>query len=156
MSASGGYNGPLEQVGPCQWRIPKSYRPDMRVDGLIFADDTLIEQIKQGPGARAGRQRRLPARHPAGQPGHARHPLGLRLLHRRRRAPTDPEEGGVISPGGVGYDINCGVRLVRSDLDWSEAKDRIKPLVDRPTRDKAACGKYRLLRSPASRIRPML
>ena len=46
-----GYNGPLEKVGPCQWRIPKSYRPDMRVDGLIFADDVLIEQIRkdQGP-----------------------------------------------------------------------------------------------------------
>ena len=51
MSTSGGYKGPLEKVGPCQWRIPKSYRPDMRVDGMIFADDALIEQIRkdQGP-----------------------------------------------------------------------------------------------------------
>ena len=51
MSQSGAYRGPLEPAGPCQWRIPKSYRSDMRVDGLIFADDTLIEQIKkdQGP-----------------------------------------------------------------------------------------------------------
>ena len=51
MSKSGGYTGPLEQVGPCQWRIPKSYREDMRVDGLIFADESLIAQIKkdQGP-----------------------------------------------------------------------------------------------------------
>ena len=38
MSKSG-YTGPLEQVGPCQWQIPKSYRDDMRVDGLIFADE---------------------------------------------------------------------------------------------------------------------
>ena len=45
------YTGPLEQVSPCVWKIPKSYREDMRVDGLIFADDELIEQIKndQGP-----------------------------------------------------------------------------------------------------------
>ena len=43
MAKQGGYSGPLEQVGPCQWRIPKSYRADMRVDGLIFADETLIE-----------------------------------------------------------------------------------------------------------------
>ena len=78
------YHGPLEQVSPCCWRIPKSYKPGMRVDGLIFADDQLIEQIRQRPGARAGRQRRVPAGHPARQPGHARHPLGLRLLHRRR------------------------------------------------------------------------
>ena len=78
------FHGPLEQVDACCWRIPKSYKPGMRVDGLIFANEKLIEQIKQGPGARAGGQRRLPARHPARQPGHARHPLGLRLLHRRR------------------------------------------------------------------------
>ena len=45
------YTGPLEQVGPYRWRIPKSYRDDMRVDGIIFADENLIDQIKkdQGP-----------------------------------------------------------------------------------------------------------
>ena len=37
MAGTGGYTGPLEQVGPCLWKIPKSYRADMRVDGLIFA-----------------------------------------------------------------------------------------------------------------------
>jgi tRNA-splicing ligase RtcB len=45
-------------------------------------------------------------------------------------AATDPEEGGVISPGGVGYDINCGVRLVRSNLFWNDVKPRQKELVD--------------------------
>ena len=35
-------------------------------------------------------------------------------------AATDPEEGGVISPGGVGYDINCGVRLLRTNLEWTK------------------------------------
>ena len=41
------YSGPLEQVGPCQWRIPKSYKPAMRVDGLIYADEKLIDQIRR-------------------------------------------------------------------------------------------------------------
>jgi len=50
-------------------------------------------------------------------------------------AATDPEEGGVISPGGVGYDINCGVRLIRSDLEWADVKDRIRILVDQLFRD---------------------
>ena len=50
-------------------------------------------------------------------------------------AATDPEEGGVISPGGVGYDINCGVRLLRSNLEWSDVKDRIRPLVEQLFRD---------------------
>ena len=50
-------------------------------------------------------------------------------------AATDPEEGGVISPGGVGYDINCGVRLLRTNLDWSDVKEQIRPLVDQLFRD---------------------
>ena len=56
----------------------------MRVDGLIFADERLIEQIKhdQAP-EQVANVAFLPG-HPACQPGHARHPLGLRLLHRRR------------------------------------------------------------------------
>ena len=43
---------------------------------------------------------------------------------------TDPDEGGVISPGGVGYDINCGVRLVRSNLFYREVKPHLRTLVE--------------------------
>jgi tRNA-splicing ligase RtcB len=43
---------------------------------------------------------------------------------------TDPDEGGVISPGGVGYDINCGVRLLRSNLYYRDVKHSLRPLVD--------------------------
>jgi tRNA-splicing ligase RtcB len=128
------YTGPLEQVGPCQWRIPKSYRADMRVDGLIFADDTLIEQIRkdQGPEQVAN---------VATLPGIQKASLAMPDIHWGYGfciggvAATDPEEGGVISPGGVGYDINCGVRLLRSDLSWDDVKPRIKPLVDQLFRD---------------------
>ncbi len=42
---------------------------------------------------------------------------------------TDPEEGGVISPGGVGYDINCGVRLLRSELTFADVKPALETLV---------------------------
>src|SRR5262249_45898623 len=134
MSQKSGYSGPLEPIGPCRWRIPKSYRPDMRVDGIIFADDTLIEQIKkdQGPEQVAN---------VATLPGIQMASLAMPDIHWGYGfciggvAATDPEEGGVISPGGVGYDINCGVRLLRTELQWSEAKDRIKPLVDQLFRD---------------------
>ena len=78
------YHGPLERVDECCWRIPQGYKPGMRVDGLIFSRRTAAGAAQEGPGAGAGRQRRLPAGHPARQPGHARHSLGLRLLHRRR------------------------------------------------------------------------
>jgi tRNA-splicing ligase RtcB len=134
MGTTGGYTGPLEKVAPCRWRIPKSYRPDMRVDGIIFADDALIEQIKkdQGPEQVAN---------VATLPGIQGASLAMPDIHWGYGfciggvAATDPEEGGVISPGGVGYDINCGVRLLRTELQWSEAKDRIKPLVDQLFRD---------------------
>lgn len=130
----GAYTGPLEQVGPCQWKIPKSYRDDMRVDGLIFADDRLIEQIKkdQGPEQVAN---------VATLPGIQRASLAMPDIHWGYGfaiggvAATDPDEGGVISPGGVGYDINCGVRLLRSDLTWHDVKPRIRPLIDQLYRD---------------------
>jgi tRNA-splicing ligase RtcB len=42
----GAFEGPLEKIGPHCWRIPKSYKPRMRVDGVIFADDEMIDQIR--------------------------------------------------------------------------------------------------------------
>jgi tRNA-splicing ligase RtcB len=128
------YTGPLEQVGPCHWKIPKSYRADMRVDGLIFADESLIEQIKkdQGPEQVAN---------VATLPGIQKASLAMPDIHWGYGfaiggvAATDPEEGGIISPGGVGYDINCGVRLLRTDLAWEDVKPKVKALVDQLFRD---------------------
>ncbi len=134
MAKTGGYEGPLEQVAPCQWRIPKSYREDMRVDGLIFADDLLIEQIKKDKGPEQ-------VVNVATLPGIQKASLAMPDIHWGYGfciggvAATDPEEGGVISPGGVGYDINCGVRLLRTNLEWSDVKDRIRPLVEQLFRD---------------------
>jgi tRNA-splicing ligase RtcB len=134
MAKQSGFSGPLEKVGDCQWRIPRSYRPNMRVDGLIFADDVLIEQIRkdQGPEQVAN---------VAALPGIQKASLAMPDIHWGYGfciggvAATDPEQGGVISPGGVGYDINCGVRLLRSNLHWDDVKDRIRPLVDQLFRD---------------------
>ena len=100
------YHGPLEKVSDCCYRIPKSYRPDMRVDGLIFADENLIEAIKndQAPDQVAN---------VATLPGIQMASLAMPDIHWGYGfciggvCATDPDEGGVISPGGVGYDINC-------------------------------------------------
>ena len=48
---------------------------------------------------------------------------------------TDPDKDGIISPGGVGYDINCGVRLIRSNLTYSEVQPQIRKLVSQLFRD---------------------
>lgn len=134
MAKGKGYEGPLEKTAPCQWRIPRSYRADMRVDGLIFADDVLIEQIKQDQGPEQ-------VVNVATLPGIQKASLAMPDIHWGYGfciggvAATDPEQGGVISPGGVGYDINCGVRLLRTNLEWTDVKDRIRPLVDQLFRD---------------------
>jgi tRNA-splicing ligase RtcB (3'-phosphate/5'-hydroxy nucleic acid ligase) len=121
--------GPLEQVDECCWRIPKSYKPGMRVDGLIFTDRRLLEQMKndQAPEQVAN---------VAFLPGIQHASLAMPDIHWGYGFPiggvcaTDPDEGGVISPGGVGYDINCGVRLMRSNLFWQDVKPHLRTLVE--------------------------
>src|SRR5437016_11596045 len=127
--SKGAYTGPLEQVDSCCYRIPKSYRPDMRVDGLIFANDRLIESIRkdQAPDQVAN---------VATLPGIQSASFAMPDIHWGYGfciggvCATDPAEGGVISPGGVGYDINCGVRLMRTGLRYDDVKPRLKQLVE--------------------------
>lgn len=123
------YHGPLEQVDACCWRIPRSYKQGMRVDGLIYADERLMGQIKndQAPEQVAN---------VAFLPGIQYASLAMPDIHWGYGfciggvCATDPDEGGVISPGGVGYDINCGVRLCRSNLYYRDVKHHLRTLVD--------------------------
>jgi tRNA-splicing ligase RtcB len=123
------YTGPLEKVNDTLWRIPKSYKPGMRVDGLIYASDEMVQRLRddQAPEQVAN---------VAMLPGIQVASLAMPDIHWGYGFPiggvaaTDPDEGGVISPGGVGYDINCGVRLVRSNLFWEDVKPKQKELID--------------------------
>jgi tRNA-splicing ligase RtcB len=123
------YLGPLEKVNDTLWRIPKSYKPGMRVDGLIYASDEMIELLR-------GDQAPEQVANVATLPGIQHASLAMPDIHWGYGFPiggvaaTDPDEGGVISPGGVGYDINCGVRLVRSNLFWQDVKPHQKQLVE--------------------------
>src|SRR3954466_8302923 len=123
------YHGPLEQVEPCCWRIPKSYKPGMRVDGLIFASAAQIAQVKQDQAAEQ-------VANVAFLPGIQHASLAMPDIHWGYGfciggvCATDPDEGGVITPGGIGFDINCGVRFVRSNLFYRDVKRHIRPLVD--------------------------
>src|SRR5271168_4752185 len=127
--AKDAFTGPLEQVDANTWRIPKSYKPGMRVDGLIFASETLMEQLKmdQAPEQVAN---------VAFLPGIQHASLAMPDIHWGYGFPiggvcaTDPAEGGVISPGGVGYDINCGVRLMRTNFTLKEVQPHIRTLIE--------------------------
>jgi len=122
------YRGPLERIDATRWRIPKSYKPGMRVDGIIFADDSLIEQIRQD-------QAPEQVANVAFLPGIQVASLAMPDIHWGYGfciggvCATDPDEGGVISPGGVGYDINCGVRLLRTNLTEEQVRPRLKELI---------------------------
>lgn len=123
------YQGPLERVDDCCWRIPKSYKQGMRVDGLIFADDRLLEQVRKDQAADQ-------VANVAFLPGIQHASLAMPDIHWGYGFPiggvcaTDPDEGGVICPGGIGYDINCGVRLMRSNLFYRDVKPVLRQLVD--------------------------
>ena len=123
------FSGPLERVDPCCWRIPKSYKQGMRVDGLIFASDALMAQLRKD-------QAPEQVANVAFLPGIQGASLAMPDIHWGYGfciggvAATDPEQGGVISPGGVGYDINCGVRLIRTNLFYRDVKLHVRQLVE--------------------------
>jgi tRNA-splicing ligase RtcB len=149
------YHGPLQQVDACCWRIPRSYKAGMRVDGLIFADERLLEQIRKD-------QAPEQVANVATLPGIQYASLAMPDIHWGYGfciggvCATDPDEGGVISPGGVGYDINCGVRLVRSNLYYRDVKPKLKPLVEELFRQVPTgvgrSGKYRFERTELRKL----
>jgi tRNA-splicing ligase RtcB (3'-phosphate/5'-hydroxy nucleic acid ligase) len=128
------YEGQLEKIDAHRWRIPKESRPDMRVDGIVYASEKLLPEVLSGGALDQ-------VANVATLPGIVRASFAMPDIHWGYGfciggvAATDVEEGGVVSPGGVGYDINCGVRLLRSDLPVQEVRPRLKELVDQLFRD---------------------
>jgi len=124
------WQGPLEKVSDYKFRIPKSYKQGMRVDGIIYANEKLLSDIKKD---NAPEQ----VANVAFLPGIVKYSLAMPDIHWGYGfsiggvAATDPQNGGVISPGGVGYDINCGVRLLKTNLTLEEIKDKIENIVNK-------------------------
>jgi len=118
-------NVPLERVDRYTWRIPK-YKAGMRVPGVIFADEDLIEKMKTDRTLeQCANVAHLPGIYkysitlPDGHEGYG-FPIG-------GVAATDYEDG-VVSPGGVGYDINCGVRLLVTNLSEKDVRPKLSDL----------------------------
>src|SRR2546429_9880479 len=116
---------PLERVDANRWRIPMRYNSEMRVPGMVYADDELIELMKDDNALQQ-------VVNVASLPGIVGHSLAMPDIHWGYGFPvggvaaTDAEQG-VISPGGIGFDINCGVRMLATGL----LRDQIKGQVDR-------------------------
>lgn len=117
----------LERVDDYTWRIPR-YKAGMRVPGLVFANESLLEKMRTDRTLeQCSNVAHLPGIYknaitlPDGHEGYG-FPIG-------GVAATDYEEG-VISPGGVGYDINCGVRLLSTNLTEQDVRPKLAQLTE--------------------------
>jgi len=120
---------PLKRVDKNTWLIDRGFKGCMRVPAIIYADDLLVQKMQQD-------MTLLQAANVACLQGVQRYSIVMPDGHQGYGFPIggvaamDIEENGVISPGGVGYDINCGVRLIRTDLTANDVRPRIKDLVN--------------------------
>jgi tRNA-splicing ligase RtcB len=118
----------INKVADNVYEIPKGTQPWMRVPARVYASEALVQKMKQD-------KTFSQAVNAASLPGIYTHSIVLPDGHQGYGFPiggvaaTD-YESGVISPGGVGYDINCGVRALRTNLDVSDIKDKMKNLID--------------------------
>ncbi len=117
---------PIQRIDACRWRIPKEGA--MRTEGLVFATKEMIAFLQK-------EQALEQVRNVATLPGIVGPSIAMPDIHWGYGFPIggvaafDPDEG-VVSPGGVGYDINCGVRLLRSALPIEEIRPIAKRLAD--------------------------
>jgi tRNA-splicing ligase RtcB len=116
----------FERVSNYVWEIPRDFREDMRVPARLYASEELFEE--------ALRDRSLEQLvNTATLPGIAGHALAMPDIHQGYGFPiggvvATQLPDGVISPGGVGYDINCGVRLLSTNLDREEIEPYLEDL----------------------------
>ena len=102
----------------------------MRVDGIVYANEKLLRLAKSDEALQQ-------VANVAHLPGIVGHSLAMPDLHWGYGfviggvAATDPRADGVVSPGGIGYDLNCGVRLIRTNITASRLKGRTRNLVDK-------------------------
>src|SRR5260370_7438685 len=103
----------VTQIAECVWEIPPTEKPGMRVPARLYASDTLLAQMDQGVFEQVTNVSCLPGIvraalcMPDGHWGHG-FPIGGVAAFRA--------DTGVISPGGLGFGLNCGLRLLPSNL----------------------------------------
>jgi tRNA-splicing ligase RtcB len=118
---------PIERLDAYRWRIPRDERLGMRVDGIVYADERLMAPLRGDPAL--GQVANV-----ATLPGIVGASLAMPDIHWGYGFPVGGVAAfapdGVISPGGIGFDINCGVRLLRSELTEPEVRQRLEALAD--------------------------
>lgn len=116
----------IQKIDDFRWRIPQSYKSGMRTDGIIYSTEAMLDMLDESFEQVAN---------VAFLPGIVGQSMAMPDIHWGYGFPiggvaATSYKNGVISPGGVGFDINCGVRLLRSGLTEKEVKPKLADLVD--------------------------
>ncbi len=122
------WTGPLTRIDDYRFEIPRSFRTCMSTSAVIYSDDRMIEAVKQDDAPEQ-------AANVACLPGIVGKSLAMPDVHWGYGFPIGgvaafDAETGVISPGGIGYDINCGVKLIRTNLRADKHAADVKRLID--------------------------
>jgi tRNA-splicing ligase RtcB len=117
----------LNKIEDNIYELPMDYRPGMRVPGRIFVSEALLGMVEPGTIDQVANVASLP--------GIVKYSMAMPDAHLGYGFPIGGvaafrEDGGIISPGGVGFDINCGVRLLRSNLEAKTVQPLVSVLVD--------------------------
>jgi tRNA-splicing ligase RtcB len=122
------WQGQLIKIDDYRWKIPENYKTGMKVPGLIYASKGMLESMRE-------EQTPEQVANVAFLPGILGYSLAMPDIHWGYGFPiggvaaTDTRDG-VVSPGGVGYDVNCGVRLLCTSLNEGEVRPRIDELIN--------------------------
>src|SRR4030042_1878512 len=116
----------MQKVDEYRWLIPKEGK--MRTEGVVYADEKMIRDIRKD-------QSLLQAANVACLPGIVGKSMAMPDIHWGYGFPIGgvaafDADKGIISPGGIGYDVNCGVKLVRTDLRVKDVSKDIKKVID--------------------------
>jgi tRNA-splicing ligase RtcB len=122
------WQGQLVKIDDYRWKIPADYKAGMRVPGLIYASERMLDSMRE-------EQTPEQVANVAFLPGILGYSLAMPDIHWGYGFPiggvaATKVKDGVVSPGGVGYDINCGVRLLRTSLGEAEVRPKINELVN--------------------------
>src|SRR5512137_2210703 len=116
----------LKRISDYEWEIPQTFRPDMRVPVRLFATRRMLEDVVKDKSLEQ-------AVNAATLPGLVGHVIVMPDMHQGYGFPIGGVAAtrlpdGVISPGGIGYDINCGVRLLGSQIRFESATQHLDAL----------------------------
>lgn len=122
------WEGKLEKIDSNRWKIPADYMKEMKTDAIIYADDLMIDNIRSDNSPQQ-------VANVACIPGIVGQSIAMPDIHFGYGFPIGgvaavDAESGSISPGGIGFDINCGVRLIKTNLILNDINGKLRPLID--------------------------